>query len=366
MRKKSRIQSIVYMVMVAVCLSGCGQTVVEEEPVIKVDISEEEADYRMEEVTRGDVILTKNISSNYVQTKAQEIAFTKGGQIIDKVYVKEGDKVAVGDLLVELQNGNLEDEIADLEYAIRRTELQYGYLDVYEKFDLDSAYYTFVSSTDMEEEDLEEYEKEKIEIQDGYKERREDFEDTLYFDRLKLEQKKAELSSNRIYATMDGTVISMEKDLEGSTAKRDQVIMLVVDNSNGLFETEDEEIAAFIEEDTVLPMVIVYGTAKGDYEVVPYKKETWGEKQMFQAISEPEGATLEVGTAGTITAVVDQKENVLCISKQALYQADGKYYVYMPDEAGLKQVRFIEIGLIGDTYVEVVSGITEGEKVIRK
>ena len=40
MRKKSRIQSIVYMVMVAVCLSGCGQTVVEEEPVIKVDISE--------------------------------------------------------------------------------------------------------------------------------------------------------------------------------------------------------------------------------------------------------------------------------------------------------------------------------------
>ena len=87
MRKKSRIQSIVYMVMVAICLSGCGQTVVEEEPVIKVDISEEEADYRMEEVTRGDVILTKNISSNYVQTKAQEIAFTKGGQIIDKVYV---------------------------------------------------------------------------------------------------------------------------------------------------------------------------------------------------------------------------------------------------------------------------------------
>ena len=212
MRKKSRIQSIVYMVMVAICLSGCGHTVVEEEPVIKVDISEEEADYRMEEVTRGDVILTKNISSNYVQTKAQEIAFTKGGQIIDKVYVKEGDKVAVGDLLVELQNGNLEDEIADLEYAIRRTELQYGYLDAYEKFDLDSAYYTFVSSTDMEEEDLEEYEKEKKEIQDGYKERREDFEDTLYFDRLKLEQKKAELSSNRIYATMDGTVISMEKD----------------------------------------------------------------------------------------------------------------------------------------------------------
>ena len=366
MRKKSRIQSIVYMVMVAVCLSGCGQTVVEEEPVIKVDISEEEADYQMEEVTRGDVILTKNISSNYVQTKAQEIAFTKGGQIIDKVYVKEGDKVAVGDLLVELQNGNLEDEIADLEYAIRRTELQYGYLDVYEKFDLDSAYYTFVSSTDMEEEDLEEYEKEKKEIQDGYKERREDFEDTLYFDRLKLEQKKAELSSNRIYATMDGTVISMEKDLEGSTAKRDQVIMLVVDNSNGLFETEDEEIAAFIEEDTVLPMVIVYGTAKGDYEVVPYKKETWGEKQMFQAISEPEGATLEVGTAGTITAVVDQKENVLRISKQALYQADGKYYVYMPDEAGLKQVRFIEIGLIGDAYVEVVNGITDGEKVIKK
>lgn len=366
MNRKSWIYTIAYMVTMAICLSACGRTTDQDEPVIQVDTSEEESDYKMEEVTRGDVILTKSINTKYVQTQAQEIAFTKGGQIIDKVYVREGDKVEVGDLLVELQNGNLEDEIAALEYSIRKTELQYEYLDTYEEFDLESAYYSFVTSTDMEEEDLEDFEKEKAEIQDGYKERREDYEDTLYFDRLKLEQKKTELNSNRIYATMAGTVISMEKNLEGSTAKKDQVIMLVVDHSNGLFETADPEIAGFMEDDTVLPMAIVYGAAKGEYEVTPYKMETWGEKQVFQAISEPEGATLEVGTTGTITAVIDQKEDVLRITANSLYQAEGKYYVYMPDETGLKQVRFIEIGLIGDDYVEVVSGVSEGEKVIRK
>lgn len=347
-------------------LVGCGTQTVEEEPVIQVDVSEEGVSYRMTQISVGDVVKTKNINSNYVQTKAQEVAFNVGGKIVDKVYVKEGDKVEVGDILVELENGNLEDEIAELEYKIKKNELQYGYLDDYEKFDLDSAYYSFVTSTDMEEEDLEDYEEVQEEIREGYTERREDFEDTLYYDRLKLEKKKAELAANRICATMAGTVINIKRELEGSTAKRDDVIMMVVDNSNGLFETSDDEIAAFLSEDSVLPMNIVYGNGKGDYEVTPFEKSKWGEKQTFQTISEPEGATLEVGTSGTITATIDKRENVLRIPREALYEADGKSYTYTLDEDGMRQVKFLEIGLIGDSYAEVISGITESEKVIKK
>lgn len=366
MKKRNIVFRLLAIQLAAVCLTGCGAQTVEEEPVIQVDTSEEGITYRMDTVSKGDVVKTKNINSSYVQTKAQEVAFSVGGKIVDKVYVKEGDKVEVGDLLVELQNGNLEDEIAELEYHIQKNELQYGYLDTYEKFDLDSAYYSFVTSTDMEEEDLEDYDKEQDKIREGYTQRREDLEDTLYYDKLKLEKKRSELASNRICATMAGTVINMKKNLEGSTAKRDDVIMMVVDNSNGLFETQDPEIGEYLEEGAVLPMTIVYGTGKGEYEVTPYQKSSWGEKQTFQTISEPDGATLEVGTSGTITATIDKRENVLRMPREALYEADGKSYTYTLDDDGMKQVRFIEIGLVGDSYVEILSGLSEAEKVIKK
>lgn len=352
--------------VIGMCITGCGNAVIEDEPIVKVDVTEDEIQYKLGEVSMGEVVLTQNISCDYVQTQAQEVAFETGGKIVDKVYVKEGDVVEVGDLLVELESGNMDEEIADLEYNIARNEKQLGYLDTYERFDLESAYYDFVAYTEMEEDDLKKYNKTQEDIKESYTYRREDFEDTLYYDGLQLSDKKKELASNRVYATMPGTVIRIKSHLEGSTAKRGDVIMMVVDNSTGLFEVDQPEIAAFISEGDILPMSVVYSNAKGDYELTPYQMSQWGEKQTFQIVTAPEGAALEVGTTGTITATVDKKENVLRMPKEALYQADGKYYTYTLDADNMRQVRFIEIGLVGDKYVEVLGGISDGEKVIRK
>lgn len=347
-------------------LAGCG-AVSEDEPIIMIDASEEAIVYNMEEVSRGEVILTKKIDCEYVQTSQQDVAFPIGGKIVDKVYVKVGDHVEVGDLLVELESGNMTDDIAYLEYQIARNELSLGYLDKAEEFDLQNAYYSFVyNNSEKDEEALKEYNENCDEIKEGYTYQREDYQDSLEFDRKKLEKLKGEYNGNRVYATMPGTVHFIKNGLEGSTAKKDDVILTIVDNDNGLFEMSDSEAAKYFDMGQAVSMNVSYGDAKGDYELVPHDMLSWGEKQYFEILVRPENASLSVGISGTVVATIGKKEDVLRIPIKALYEADGRYYTYVLNSDNLREAKFIEVGLVGDEYAEVLSGIDLGMKVVRR
>lgn len=354
------------MLLSALCLFGCGKEV-EEEPIIMVDASEDEIFYNMEEVTVGEVILNKNVNCKYVQTSEQQVAFPMGGKLVDKVYVKVGDTVKVGDLLVALDSENMVDEMANLEYQIAKNELQLKYVDVAEEFDKTSSYYNFVyGSNNITEDDKKEFDENMDELVQNYVYQREDISDSLEFDRKKLEKLKSEYEGNRVYATMAGKVYFIKSNLEGSTAKKDDVIMTIVDNDNGLFEIEDSEAAKFFSADEIVDMNVAYGDAKGDYELRPHNIQNWGEKQEFEVVSRPETSTLEVGVSGTIVATIDRRDNVVRIPIKALYQADDKYYTYVLNSQNMREARFIEVGLVGNDYAEIISGIEVGTKVVRR
>lgn len=364
-RKLSILITLNLIMGLSLGLMGCTETV-EEEPLIVVDSNEETISYKTVPAQIIDITSTASVTCKYVQTKEQEVTCPVGGKIIDKVYVKEGDVVKAGDVLVELQVGNVEEEIADLKYKIAREELELGYLDKAEEFEMTNSYYRYVYDSKMEEEDYDDWEERDASIEENYSYQREDKLDALEFDKKKLSKLEADFKNNRIYATISGTVLTMEKNLEGSTAKRGEVIMTVVDNANGIFEAEDTEKASYFKEGVTSPMSVVYGDGKGEYEVTPYNMNSWGDTQQFLIVSQPENATLEVGTSGTIKVTLDSKEKVLGVPSNCIYMADDKYYVYVLDENGMRKVQFVEIGLQGDTYTEIVSGISAGDEVVKK
>lgn len=347
------------------CLFGCNNQTYEDEPIIIVDRKVDELTYNLDEATVGDVTLTKNVNVEYVQTKEQQVAFNVGGKVVDKVYVREGDRVKKGDLLVELKTDNLEEQILDMKYKIKQSELSLSFLDKQEEFDKESAHITLIH-TRLTGDDYCDYEDSINKIERNYRYQREDISDSILFDKEKLAKLESELTSKRIYADMAGTIISVKEHLEGSTAKRGDVIMTVVDNSNGLFSTKDETLKDVLNEGDLLNMSIVYGNAKGEYVLTPYEMNSWGEQQLFSVVEAPEGGGLEVGTSGTIRIDIEKKEKILRIPVTALYEADERYYTYILDEDNMRSVRFIDIGLIGDNYVEVISGIKAGDKVIKK
>lgn len=365
--KKRLISFLFAITYCSMCLIGCSKEA-EVEPIIMVDTSAIDVAYNMDEISIGEVTLTKKISCNYIQSEDQQVAFETGGKVVDKVYVKVGDYVEPGDLLLTMDNGDILDQIADLEYKISRNKLQLGYLDKAEEFDKQSEEYTYVYEyySPKTEEELNKRSHKIFMIEEDYLYKRQDYNDNIEFDTAKLQQLKNEYEENHVYATMAGKVINIKADLEGSIAKKDDVIMTIVDNDNGFFEIEDEEATKIFKEGDSVPMSIVYGSAKGEYELTPLNINEWGEKQIFSIVSSPASATLEVGANGTIIAIIDKKENVARIPNRALYEADGRYYTYVLNSENMREPRFIEIGLIGDEYTEIVGSVTAGMKVVSR
>ena len=349
------------------CLAGCGQEE-EEEPVIMVDSSEIEVVYKMDEIALGDVLLTQKIPCTYTQTEEQQVAFTTGGKIVDRVYVKVGDYVEAGDLLLTMEMGDCLDKIAELEYKIAKNKLLLGYLDKEEEFEKQNEEYTYVYEyySPKTEEELIKRNHKIYMIEEEYNYRRQDYNDEIDYDSRKLNELRKEYEENHVYATMAGKVIDIKTDLEGSIAKKDEVIMSIVDNDNGLFIIEDKAAAAYFKEGQSVPMSIIYGGAKGEYEIIPHNMSGWDDTLEFEILTGPDSSDLEVGISGTVIAMVDSRSNVPRIANKALYEADGRYYTYVLGKENMKEPRFIEIGLVGDNYSEVLGGIAVGEKVVSR
>ncbi len=363
--KIKKLNIITSLLLTAVLAAGCGT--VEEENVVVIENETQESSYGLVAVTRDDVILTKSITATYMQLKEQTVSFDAGGRRVSKVYVNPGDSVKAGDLLIELSQDNLQEQIDELEYRIAKNELQLGYLDAAEKFDEQSAYNNFVyNNPNISEDDVAAYQKNQDSITQSFVYKREDLNDELEFDRRKLTSLKNEYASGHIYSTMDGVVYTVAEGLEGSTSKKDEVVMTIVDNASGRFETEEPDYASYFHEGEPVEMKIVYGSASGDYEVVPVDMASWGEKQVFEVFSGPDNEGIDVGVTATIKVVLDRHDQVLALPVGAIYHADGKPYVYVLDENDFRQIVWIETGLEGDDLVEVTSGLNEGDKVVYK
>lgn len=71
-----------------------------------------------------------------------------------------------------------------------------------------------------------------------------------------------------------------------------------------------------------------------------------------------------LGMNGDAKIILEQKENVLIAPFDATISRDGKYYVKVKGEDGEPTEKEISIGLETDDYVEITSGLDEGELVL--
>ena len=72
---------------------------------------------------------------------------------------------------------------------------------------------------------------------------------------------------------------------------------------------------------------------------------------------------LKTGMTGKVTVIIDTLENVLHVPIQSVVTVDKKKVCYVKAEKGSKK-REVETGLFNDDFVEIKSGLAEGEKVL--
>jgi len=319
----------VSLIGATVLFSGCGKTK-DSEILIVTDSTDDVNTYSTVACLKDTVKLTDTKEVFYHQGSEQEICFDEGGKRVERVYVKKGDAVSKGDLILELSNPNLEEQIENINYQLKLIQINETY---------------FGSMMD-------DYAKEDTAA------------DVAYYNK-KLADLKERLGKCKVYATIDGVVHDIDSKLEGSTTRKDQVVMTIVDGADGFFMSSDADMVQECKADSEYAMTVKIGSASGEYVITPMNMETWTEEeQYFEVVSRPETVELTVDTKGNVTIPIEEKANVLCIPNLCIYEADGQKYVYMVDDEGMKTVQFIKTGLVGDEYTEIISGLEEGQQVI--
>jgi len=79
--------------------------------------------------------------------------------------------------------------------------------------------------------------------------------------------------------------------------------------------------------------------------------------------SDEEMDRLLIGQELDVDYITESKTDVLRVREELTYQREGQHYVFIEVD-GKAVERALETDLVGETYVEVISGLSEGDKII--
>lgn len=345
----------------AALLSGCARSVESSDDPVILE-KDEQANYTLVAVTVEDVLLSHDIRCEYRQVNDEQLAFEPDSREIAKVHVQKGDAVTKGQLLAELVTDSIDAEIESLQYQIRYNELMLSHMSESKSMEtriLNQQYRASSASETARKSALEELDRQ-------YRYRIEDCQDDLEAGNMRLKNLQAEKEKSYLRAGMDGTVSYIRDGLEGSWSKAGEVVIKVIDDSHSVFVTKETEYMDYFQDQKTFEMKISTGTGAGTYEIIPYQRDTWGEEMYFTFADENGSVELEVGRTGTITLNLSERNQVLAVPGDVVHEADGKAFVYVLGDGGVRELQWITTGLHGDTYVEITDGLQEGDRVILK
>jgi len=352
---------------IAACmLCGCATNVPDDDKIVLIESEAAPVEYSMGVTTVTDVVAKKNVTCVYRQVSDWNGSFEVSGKPVGKVYVEKGDAVVEGQLLAELDISDTEQKIKDIEYAIERNKIRLEYLEQTRDSRIQQERFKYDNYPGWEEWENRSFSEVEAEIKLEYQYEIEDCQDEIVADEAKLPELLKARETCKLYAEMAGTVTYIRNGLQGSYCWEGQTVITVTDDSKKVFEVTDPVYARYFMADTVTDMTITVGEGKGDYSLIPFDMESWGESLKFTIKSGGEDVMVAVGDTGTMKVVTGEKTEVLAVPADAVHRAGSGEYVYVVGDSGLREFKWIETGLHGKDYVEVFSGLAEGEKVVLK
>jgi len=350
-----RIIIFILILVLAFSFSGCfllpKEASTPELPLVTPYSGEE---YITAQVSRGDFSLIREVSFSFQATRREKLCFDITGKNYGVVNVAVGEVVEAGQLVawldvssVEQRMSVVEDEIARL--TIKLEEAETAYQLALETEELQGS--TSTVTSDARAADATYY-RASLELQEG-----------------KRAELLAERESLRLYATIDGTVTYAKSLYPGAISNKSDTVVTITDTASSVFSATTEHYALFTEgsEFTVVSGGIEYpcivrSAVELGMEASASNKSQGKETVCLEVI----GAETPASNAakGTVTLELDSRKDVLMLPKRAVFMVEDAYYVYYEDANGLKSAREIQCGLISDKWIEVISGLEEGDSVI--
>lgn len=359
------------------CTSCAIMPVEEELPAAPVVRAYEVEEYEQTPVLRGDLQLSKKVNCTYRPAKSADLSFVLGGEYISAVYVETGQLVKKGQLLAELEQGNIDEQIEAQEYALAQSRVKLRHaredraLDLEKQEllcrDLEERLEAAVPETDTAalKSQLEAQRAEKNRLASQYDNQIETLNDGIYIQDKKLSQLRLEKSRRQIYASIDGTVTFVRQVEEGQRSVKDERFITVSDMETSVFVVKGEDCQYFkagghvdvVYKKTAYPAQVVDAASLGLTE------QEDGEARCYLQLLHP-NPELESGNAGAVNVILDERKDVLYTLAEAVKTANGQKIVYYLDENGIKAMKNVETGLKAGEWIEIVSGLEEGDSIV--
>lgn len=347
--------------------AGCTELPEDRNPLVVIDGEDTESVYTLTDVVIDDVVKTVNITFDYRQTLSETIFFPVSGKAVQEVYVQKGDRVKKGQLLAVLEGGGHESEIRDLEYQNARYKLQLGYLDINETYERSGRWWRYVYQSSHSESEWERLQSDLTQMEQKYSYQREDYQDKIDMNNVRLEAYQKEMEGGCIYAGMDGVVSEVYGNLSQMVSDVNTRVFSIVDDSSSRFQASRTEYADWFSEGEVYGMVVKAGRDEIVCRVTPWKMDSWEDGSIILEMAEGEpAADIQTGSRGYLTIELGRRENVLAVPTVAIHTAGGKSYVYVSGENDIREIKWVETGFVGDKTTEIISGLEAGEAIILK
>lgn len=319
-------------VLAAVCsLSGCYFFPAEEELLEPPTVAVEDIAYSTY-TAKSKTIEDKTTATGYVVCKSEYNAgFPESGGTLKTIYVTAGQFVEEGDLLAELDTGDLPYLYEQQKLIVQKAQLTYNA----------SGSANDRLSLEMEQNTLAEYER--------------------------------QLGNAQIYAGMSGQVCYIQSMNPGDTVTAYKTIVKIVDPdklciqysaSNMKSFPLGQEVTITVDGEDFKGRVTKTPTEveEGVYDDYPaVLKDT---KSIYCEFSGDMPSFLSVGQTADITAVYASHENAVVISK-TLVKTDGdRQYVTILDENDTKKEVDVTVGIENATEAEILSGLKAGDRVV--
>jgi len=328
------------LIIIFSVLCGCSFLPKEEEVLAPPLAEPVQLDLETAEVEKGEIIKQVKGAGNMVSSTLHDLYYTRDGGRLKEVMVSEGAKVNKGDVLAEIDTGNLVQDIQQLNIDLKIAELRLQ---------------------QMTSEGADKYSIEigKLDIQ-GINNR--------------LSHLNNELESSKIVSPVDGTIVFVSDIQQGEHVEAYESIIRVAETDElhiqytAINEDDLKEVTAGMKAMITVQGEEVEGEVIQTPEDVPSDQleedpELYSKSLMISSDELPK--ELSVGDIAEIEIITAMKEDALIIPKNGLRNIGGRNFVQVTEENKKREID-IEVGIISSTEVEVTKGLEEGDAIILK
>ncbi|OZB91393.1 efflux transporter periplasmic adaptor subunit [Paenibacillus sp. XY044] len=333
-----RLRRIAALLTALMLLSGCSLLPVEPETLQPPLVEPAKEQFNLVQASRGKIQTFLKGTAYFVSAQSEALSFKDMGGRLKSIPVTVDQEVKAGDLLAELETGDLDFQVRLQQLNVERAQLLYK-----------QARDAGAGAVDLRLKEID-----------------------LERERMSLQEMKAKLGQSRLYAPVSGTVTFVEKLNAGDNVNAYQAIVTVSDPSKVQLTYVAADSKDLNPVKAGMPVSLKY---KGkDYkgkvlqapsDLPAAADSSKAEKNgvtIFMSMDNAPGA-VKVGDSAELTIELQKRDNAIIVPRSAIRSYMGRSYVQIAEGERRKEVD-IEIGLTTPTEVEIVKGLEEGQKVI--